>query len=87
MRLETSLFSHLEVAPRRVPLPAVEQIGRPHVVPGDVSRLQLDLRDHVLKETDEHHDLHAPAKHGGGQKSRADKRGGAKARVREAGTT
>lgn len=52
-----SLLSHLEVAPRGVPLPSVEEVGRSHVVPGGVAWRELDLRDHVLKEPNEHHDL------------------------------
>ena len=55
-------LSHLEVAPRGVPLPSVEEVGRSHVVPGGVARRELDLRDDVLKESDKHDDLYQKKK-------------------------
>lgn len=54
-----NMDTHLVHAPRSVPLPSVKKIRRSHVVPRDVARLELDLRDHVLEESDEHSNLRA----------------------------
>lgn len=51
----------------------VEQVVCAHVVPGDVPGLEHDLGDHVLQETDEHGDLDARERSGGGNDGKIKK--------------
>lgn len=71
---------YLEARPLRVRALLVEEVVRAHVVPGDVARLEHDLGDHVLEETDEHgnldHDARTLARLVKKEKRRREKVGG-----------